>query len=73
MSNGSDDKRTPSHTRQMIGSLIAAIIIIVLTVVVVTAKIGPGIDTREREEELEEIQEQVEDLQDERDELREGD
>jgi cell shape-determining protein MreC len=70
-SDRSKDTR-PSHARQVLGSIVAAILIVVLTVVIVTAKIGPGVETRERREELEEIQDEVEDLQDEREELKEG-
>jgi hypothetical protein len=44
---------TQSHARQMIGSLIVAVLIVVLTIAVVTAKLGPDGDRRsdEREEE----------------------
>ncbi|MGH2636645.1 MAG: hypothetical protein ACRDHU_10955 [Actinomycetota bacterium] len=37
----------PSYTKQLIGSLIAAVIIVVLAVAIVTAKIGPGLDAKE--------------------------
>ncbi len=30
-----------SHTRQMIGSLLAALLLVVVTLVVVTARLGP--------------------------------
>jgi hypothetical protein len=33
---------TPSHGRQVAGSLIAAVLLVILTVALVTAKIGPG-------------------------------
>ena len=54
---------TPSHKRQVVGSLIAAILLVVVTVALVTAKIGPGLDStelREREERQEERLEQRE-------------
>lgn len=35
-------KTGPSHTKQLIGSLIVAVFITVVVVVLVTAKIGPG-------------------------------
>lgn len=60
-----------SHLPQMIGSLVAALLIIAITVALVTAKIGPGVETREREEEQEELIEQREDLQDEREDAEE--
>lgn len=37
----------PSYTKQLIGSLVAAAIIALLTIALVTAKIGPGLDARE--------------------------
>ena len=52
------------------GSLLAAVVIIVFTVALVTARIGPGVETREREEEREEQLEQREDrLEEERERL----
>jgi hypothetical protein len=44
---------TQSHTRQMVGSLIVAVLIVLVTIAVVTAKLGPDGDRRreEREEE----------------------
>jgi hypothetical protein len=44
---------TQSHTRQMVGSLIVAVLIVLMTIAVVTAKLGPNGDDRsdEREEE----------------------
>jgi len=54
---------TPSHKRQVVGSLIAAILLVVVTVALVTAKIGPGLDStelREKEERQEERLEQRE-------------
>lgn len=44
---------TPSHRRQVVGSLVAAVLLVMLTVALVTAKIGPGLDSselREKEE-----------------------
>lgn len=68
-SNESD--RTPSQRVQMIGSLLVALAIVVITVALVTAKIGPGIETREKREELEEIREEREELDERREERRE--
>ncbi len=44
---------TQSHLRQMIGSLIVAVLIVVVTIALVTAKLGPDGDRRrdQREEE----------------------
>ena len=50
----------PSFTRQVVGSLLAAVLVVILTVLVVTAKLGPGLDAREQRE-----------IQDRREELRE--
>ncbi|HZB01182.1 MAG TPA: hypothetical protein VE800_03640 [Actinomycetota bacterium] len=50
----------PSYTKQLIGSLLVAVVITVLVIVAVTAKIGPGLDAtelRERQELLEERRE----------------
>ena len=60
---------TPSHGRQVAGSLIAAVLLVILTVALVTAKIGPVLDSselREREERQEERLEQREERQEER-------
>ena len=54
---------TPSHDRQVVGSLVAAVLLVVVTVLLGTAKIGPGLDStesREREERQEERLEQRE-------------
>ena len=50
----------PSYTKQLIGSLLVAVVITVAVIVAVTAKIGPGLDAtelRERQELLEERRE----------------
>jgi hypothetical protein len=50
----------PSYTKQLIGSLLVAMIITIAVIVAVTAKIGPGLDAmevRERQELLEERRE----------------
>jgi hypothetical protein len=50
----------PSYTKQLIGSLLVAVVITVVVIVAVTAKIGPGLDAtelRERQELLEERRE----------------
>jgi len=60
---------TPSHKRQVVGSLIAAILLVVVTIALVTAKIGPGLDStelREKEERQEERLEQREERLEER-------
>ena len=54
---------TPSRKRQVVGSLLAAVLLVVVTVALVTAKIGPGLDStelREKEERQEERLEQRE-------------
>ena len=59
---------TPSHRRQVVGSLVAAALLVVLTVALVTAKIGPGLDStelREKEERQEERLEQREERREE--------
>lgn len=60
---------TPSHTRQVVVSLVAAVLLVVVTVALVTAKIGPGLDStelREQEERREERLEQREERREER-------
>jgi hypothetical protein len=57
----------PPFTRQVVGSLLAAVLIVILTVLIVTAKLGPGLDAREQRE----VQEQREELQERRQEQRE--
>ena len=54
---------TPSYRTQLIGSLLAAVLLIAITISAVTAAIGPGLDStelRERQELQEERQEQQE-------------
>ena len=58
-----------SHTRQMIGSLLVALSIVVVAVIVVTARFGPT-SAAERELQEERI-EQREELREERREARE--
>ena len=62
---------TSSHKRQVVGSLLAAVLLVVVTVALVTAKIGPGLDSTElrdreerQEERLEEREERREDRED---------
>lgn len=58
-----------SHKRQVVGSLVAAVLLVVVTVLLVTAKIGPGLDStelREKEERQEERLEQREERLEER-------
>ena len=40
----------PSYTKQLVGSLLAAVIITLIVIALVTAKIGPGLDARELRE-----------------------
>lgn len=52
-----------SYSAQLVGSLLAAVLIVALTVVAVTLAIGPGLDAtelRERQELQEERREQQE-------------
>jgi hypothetical protein len=60
--------RRPSYRVQLIGSLLAAVLIVIVTVAAVTAAIGPGLDAtelRERQELQEERQEQLEERREE--------
>lgn len=40
----------PSHTKQLIGSILVAVILTIVVVAIVTAKIGPGLDAQELRE-----------------------
>ena len=40
-------KATPSYAKQVLWSLLAAAVITVATIALVTARIGPGLDSRE--------------------------
>jgi hypothetical protein len=56
----------PSYRAQLIGSLVAAVLIVAIAVTAVTLAIGPGLDAtelRERQELQEERQEQREEQQ----------
>jgi hypothetical protein len=58
----------PSYRKQVIGSLLAALILTVLVVAIVTATIGPGLDSkelRERERIAEERREEQQEQQEE--------
>jgi hypothetical protein len=46
----SSDKSPPSHAPQMIGSLVVAVLIVIATIAIVTAKLGPAAELRENEE-----------------------
>jgi hypothetical protein len=52
--------KTPSHAKQLVWSLVAAAVITVVTIALVTAKIGPGLDSRELRERQELIEERRE-------------
>jgi len=57
----------PTYAKQLIGSLLVAVVITVVVIMAVTAKIGPGLDAtelRERQELLEERREAREEQQD---------
>jgi hypothetical protein len=59
----------PSYRTQLIGSLVAAVLIVAIAVTAVTLAIGPGLDAtelRERQDLQEERQEQREEQQEER-------
>lgn len=50
-------RKAPSYGRQLLGSLLAAVLIVALTIFAVTAAIGPGPDARELRD-LQESQEE---------------
>lgn len=54
----------PSYTKQLVGSLLAAVIITLIVIALVTAKIGPGLDARELRERERIIEERREARQD---------
>jgi flagellar biogenesis protein FliO len=51
---------SPSFIRQVVESLLAALLIVILTVLVVTAKLGPGLDAREQREIQDQREERLE-------------
>ena len=53
-------KATPSYAKQVLWSLLAAAVITVATIALVTARIGPGLDSRELRERQELIEERRE-------------
>jgi hypothetical protein len=55
----------------MLGSLVVAALIVLLTISFVTSRIGPGVETREREEEAEELLDLQEERREERQDARE--
>ena len=59
-----DDKRR--YTVQLIGSLIVGLLIVVGTISVVTAKLGPRLDRREELRELEDVREERQEQREER-------
>lgn len=64
-----EDAKTPDHMRQLIGSLLVALLLVAITIAIVTAKLGPGLDAtelRERQEQREERREQREERREER-------
>lgn len=64
--------RTPSYTKQLVGSLLVALIITIAVIVVVTAKIGPGLDAKELRERERIIEERREEREDRLEENQEG-
>ena len=77
MSDTSDPPRpkrsAPSYGRQLLFSLLAAVIITVLTIAVVTAKIGPGLDSEELYDTRSERQDLIDERQDRQEEQQEAD
>ena len=65
------EEQRRSYALQMLGSFVVAVLIVLIAVAVVTNRIGPGVETREREEESEELREEREELREEREEARE--
>ncbi|MDQ4145797.1 MAG: hypothetical protein M3198_19030 [Actinomycetota bacterium] len=61
-------KKPRSHIPQMIGSLLAAVIIVALVITIVTAKIGPGLDSQELRERQDAQEEKAERLEESREE-----
>jgi multisubunit Na+/H+ antiporter MnhC subunit len=57
-------KKAPSYAKQVVGSLIAALIITAVVVALVTAKIGPGLDAKELRERERIAEERREERQD---------
>jgi hypothetical protein len=64
--------KRPDQTKQLIGSLIAAVLVTIAVILLVTAKIGPGLDARELRERQELIEEQREARRDRLEESRES-
>jgi hypothetical protein len=57
VSQAKPKRKAPSHGRQVLGSLLAAVLIVAITIFAVTMAIGPGPDARELRE-LQELQEE---------------
>ncbi|MBA2312109.1 MAG: hypothetical protein H0V97_04815 [Actinobacteria bacterium] len=51
MSDDASDNRNFSHARQMIGSLVAAVLIVIVVIALVTANLGPGDSDRNGDDE----------------------
>ncbi len=64
--------KRPDQTKQLIGSLIAAVLVTIAVILLVTAKIGPGLDARELRERQELIEEGREARQDRLEEAQES-
>jgi hypothetical protein len=62
---GTPRKRSTSYTKQLLFSLLAAVAITVLVIAIVTAKIGPGLDSEELHDlDLDDRLEEIEERQD---------
>jgi hypothetical protein len=59
---------TPDYRTQLLLSLFAAVVITLISIIIVTAKIGPGLDS----EELHDLDDRQEELQEQREEQLEG-
>ena len=68
----SDERPEPTYSRQLIGSLIVAALIVVAVIALVTAKIGPGLDAPEQREGYERQEELREEREERIEERREG-
>lgn len=64
--------KRPDQTKQLIGSLIAAVLVTIAVILLVTAKIGPGLDARELRERQELIEDRREARQDRLEEAQES-
>jgi hypothetical protein len=66
------EPKNPSHGRQIVGSLLVALLLVAITIAIVTAKIGPGLDATEMRERQEQREERLEQREERREERQEG-